>query len=290
MLMALHPDGYLTITRDAPPPMGSSEAVNSQKTVRTPRGTKGLTDHGKRLIRSGSAVIKTLFTRKKLAFWTLTVPWKDLNALRIIAKKASQILRLLQAKIRYHLEARGYGNFMLGVWEFQKRGALHLHIILPAKAKNGEWLLDIDKGEPEKLWADTLRTICPELGEPATWAASSSIEVLRKDPGYYLSKYLSKGSECVQDIPPPSAWYFCSEKLRSLIAERTIRLSLDFSAGRSYKPILAKIEPLVRRNKKGVPLSGIVSEEYADLCLWAYLRDNKPDIIIQYLQDLYGTA
>jgi len=229
----LFPDGYFSVTRlfpRRPKPakrddekdsiLGLSEESKSKNAVR--RGSRGLTSHGKRLLRSAASVMELELGKYVLGFWTATLPYVQQSELELVALRSSRIIHLLTAKLRYHQEKHGLSGLFCGCWELQSRGALHLHMCL--HTKKGRW----DKGYLitsellDALWRESVETVCPEL-PPVSWVASCEISPVRKSVGAYMAKYISKGSDLdlPSDSPHPSSWYLCSEKLRVAVAEKT---------------------------------------------------------------------
>jgi hypothetical protein len=135
----------------------------------------------------------------------------------------------------------------LYVWEYQKRGALHIHLVveLPKEISayvkkhfKDEWnriLLSICQLSAVNLYRRTAKYVHSEK------ATQADVKVCDRDPSRYLSKYLTKTQS--QGFRkwrfPPKTWYQVSRSLLKSLRERT---KTFLSEGLSYRQALTFIE------------------------------------------------
>lgn len=211
--------------------MGLSHAAISDKTSnvfpRAARGTKGITPHGRNLIRAGCYWLEENCGKKNLTFLTATLP--D-DALMVMTPSTwSEVVNRFLKGLRYHLESRGLCNQIVGCIEVQEgrlkrtNGVppLHLHLLFQGKKSYQHWALD--KEFYRDLWAQTCRTVWQIESE---FVQSCRVESIRSSGASYMSKYLSKGGEVLSKCIPellPKAWYTISSSLKEIIKANVIK-------------------------------------------------------------------
>ena len=213
---------------NSPPPL--SLVPNSQ-TQRNPVGFGSLPEkpttfglNGKRkLIRQGAAM-ETEAPPHECLFLTGTLPGSTEDSFRAIAAWSAYIVHRLKSWIGTYAP----GKYDFYCWEYQRRGALHLHycVWLPndsARAmvldKFREWWIQILHRVGESCNTDMFRK-----NSRKTWLSDLSkvravAEVCRKSPARYLAKYLSKSASPVRGSArsfTPSRWWGTSRPLKAL--------------------------------------------------------------------------
>ena len=213
---------------NSPPPL--SLVPNSQ-TQRNPVGfgalpanptTFGL--NGKRkLIRQGAAM-ETEAPPDECLFLTGTLPGSTEDSFKAIAAWSGYIVHRLKSWIGTYAP----GKYDFYCWEYQRRGALHLHycVWLPdgsaramVLAKFRDWWIQILHRVGESCNTDMFRK---DSGK--TWLSDLSkvravAEVCRKSPARYLAKYLSKSAAPARGPArafSPSRWWGTSRPLKAL--------------------------------------------------------------------------
>ena len=175
------------------------------------------------LIRRGAAMEGTAPPEECL-FLTGTLPGSTVDSFRSLAEWSSYIVHRLKSWV---------GNYALSkldfyCWEYQKRGALHLHycVWLPdsvgrARIFRGfhDWWVEILHTVGEKSHCDMFRKNSNKthLGNPRTVRAVA--EICRKSPARYLAKYLTKSSSPVRGAArafSPARWWGTSRPLKKL--------------------------------------------------------------------------
>lgn len=153
---------------------------------------------GKRAIRNAVGLLEQKYG-KRIVFGTVTLPGSTDTASRAVAIWSAKIVELLRKKIEYSAQ----GAEWVYVWEWQTRGALHLHIaiahldIYKLRRLEREW-----HGYVYKLWQTVSRLSGVDVfgrRGGGTWvgmagALRANCEPVRKSVKRYMAKYLSKGN------------------------------------------------------------------------------------------------
>ena len=233
--------------------IGLSTLVNSHKKKRTRkrRGQKGITGKGKRTVRNAAWMLKKAYGRKRLGFLTITLPsfLERPDIMAALITDWSELVRQFTQQLSRIIEKRGFAARWVGVTEIQtgrfgeyEEPAPHLHLIY--YAHNGDYQWFISANEVREIWKNILearvKNLLEEVYEVKTGAAVDMQQV-KKDPGRYLSKYMSKGAEVITEMKEknmasyiPTAWWHCCMKLKKAIIELTVELedSLKISISR----------------------------------------------------------
>lgn len=239
--------------------LGSSIPVNSQKKR---RGLGGLTSRGKNLVREAAIELERQYGRRRLTFWTVTLPKLSHDDYRSVCEHWSEICKNLKEKLLYHLRQAGLPPHIVAVTEMQEKRwlrdgtpAWHLHLVFVGRHLNGGWLLNPETAD--KLWSESVSLWCEKS---ATFQASGSLERVKKSVGRYLSKYLSKGSSVIDAVEEkwpgciPSSWYICTKSLRGWV---------DISTRRG-ESIASWLYQLIQDSAKEIK------------ALWAYCIETRP--------------
>lgn len=179
-----------------------------------------LTPYAKHMIREAASVLEDVYG-KKVAFITLTIPGGTREALDLVALQSR---RLLNTFLQYFRDRAAKPLDYVGVWEWQKRGALHIHMAI-AVTDSMEYAYI--KKHHRKWWYRALKLVSEATGtdlferkEGGTWKGQpwrvrTECERVKKSVGRYMSKYLSKCSkaENQDEWVPPGRWWFLSKPL-----------------------------------------------------------------------------
>jgi hypothetical protein len=179
-----------------------------------------LTPYAKHMIREAAAVLEDVYG-KKVAFITLTVPGGTREALDTVALHS----RSLQNTFLQNFRDRAATDLdYVGVWEWQKRGALHIHMAI-AVTDSAEYAYI--KKHHRKWWYRALKRLSEKTGvdlferkDGGSWAGQghrirTECARVKKSVGRYMSKYLSKCSkgDDQEEWVPPGRWWFLSKPL-----------------------------------------------------------------------------
>lgn len=187
--------------------------------------------HAKRLISEAASALEQIHSKVKIRFLTGTLPGSTDESFKAIARYSAYIVARISQWLRdmdEHIE-------FCGVWELQKRGALHFHMVVGHKDKT---IISRVEREWKPFWIDLLLQVSEKTGvdlfqreDGGTWQANLDIvrataEEIRKSVGRYLSKYLTKGSGQLSDSTyAPTRWWCLSRRLRqTAYAQRKVIL------------------------------------------------------------------
>lgn len=188
------------------------------------------------LLEAGSCAEKWSGSPDKSVVVTLTLPGSTQEAYATLAAWSGYAWDRMARRLRKY----GNGIRWFYVWEFQKRGALHLHLLIAAQSPN----LAMEAGtEVRAVWFDVLRDITDKSGVDLFLHSSrdcctareywqNDIQQLRKSIAAYFVKYASKEAlnagkakwvNIHQQKYYPSRWWGCQRILRREVeAERTM--------------------------------------------------------------------
>lgn len=224
--------------------------------------TMRLTGYAAHILRESAAVLEREFG-KNVLFITVTLPGSTREALATLANESRGVLNAFMQCFRdavdkKNSESAPTTNFSSGgepslhfaghgtaggapnqwlacaVWEYQKRGALHLHLVVGVADPA---LQAVFQQSAKRWWIKTLRHYSKKTGvdlfgkkNGGSWKGAHlryacKVEKVKKSVGRYMAKYLSKDArKFVEDgYNPPSSWWYLSEDLRALVmAERRL--------------------------------------------------------------------
>lgn len=191
------------------------------------------TRYAKGLVREVGALLDTGPLRN-LVFLTGTLPGSTDEAQAALAAWSGWVVQTVCQWLRDTVETPQF----FGVWEYQKRGALHVHLCCrvqseqeAAKLKQlwkGRWLKVLD-GVGHRSGVDMYARRDGGTWADTKWVTKTDAQTVEKSVARYLGKYLSKGSTAkrAQCEYPPSAWYFCPRSLRSSARESRRVLTVE---------------------------------------------------------------
>ncbi len=214
-----------------PGPDSPLSLVPNSKTERSSAGYGALPEKPTRfglnakrsLIRAGGAMEKTAPVDETL-FLTGTLPGSTEDSFRAIAQYSSYIVNSLKSWISHYAP----GKLDFYVWEWQKRGALHLHYAVHISDGDSR---DFIVSAFHQWWVQILHRVGDKAGvdmfrknSAHTWLGDESkvravAEVCRKSVARYLAKYLSKSSTPSKGSArafTPARWWGVSRPLKAL--------------------------------------------------------------------------
>lgn len=202
------------------------------------QGLAGLSAAGKIKIEDLCAL--TQGDRAVYGIWTVTLPIEaacDLDAMPDGAQRFGDAIRrrfgeALRRACQAESERLGWQvpDHWWFVAEPQKSGVPHWHFVFRSKARRGRrWLLG--KGRLDRLICNAFRTV---TGTAYPVKAAGNVQALRKNPGAYLGKYLSKTAEentanwilqhgWTENLIP-HRWWGCSRSAHAFQQEHTFPL------------------------------------------------------------------
>lgn len=211
-------------------PLGFSPLPNSHNN--SLRGLKGITSHGKRLVRNACRRLEVEVGKEFLSFLTVTVP--DVGYLESIAISQgwAEVVRVFLQRLKRALVKAGLPGEIVGVTEIQEKRvkrdgilALHLHLMFVGRSRGQKWALT--PSDVRSAWSSAL---APYLDEPVSsycWDAVENIQRVLKSCEGYLGKYMSKGASTVDaaidefgEEAMPRSWYACTNSLRKRVVSK----------------------------------------------------------------------
>ena len=208
-------------------------------------GLKGITANGKRMVRSGSALLERRYGKERLGFFTATLPSNkhglDEVDLLHLAKNWNLVVKRFFQEVVRELQRQDAPTEIITVTEIQEKRwrdkgevAPHLHWVMVAKSSGRRWHWYLSTGWLSTTWNRILANI---LGrEEGSLGSSGSVDGkrIRKSATRYISKYMSKGGKLLEEIKEksspetlPSQWWAAYGGLRVLIKKNIINLTQD---------------------------------------------------------------
>jgi len=172
--------------------------------------------------------------RNRSVFLTGTLPGSTRESLIALAEWSAWVVSRLTQWFRDQYP----GALFFGVWEYQRRGALHLHacVTLTDEAEARElkqrwkmrWANLLD-GVGRRARTDVWSKQCGGTWDLARWKLRTDASTVEKSVGRYLSKYLSKGnrSKMGESPLPPTSWWFAAKNLRNEAEARRLEMTIS---------------------------------------------------------------
>lgn len=190
----------------APPPRAAvGGALSKHQNLQTDETTGEvresapvLTLHGKRLISEYAAAIERKYGKQHCIFLTGTLPGSTVEALTEIAKCQKTIQRRLRQWLH---DVTACSVAAVIVWEYQKRGALHLHVLV---GHDDSRKLRLIRRGFRQYWVGLLSRLSDERGvdlfatsdgrshRTTPHVVRAWAQPVKKTVSSYLAKYLSK--------------------------------------------------------------------------------------------------
>lgn len=164
--------------------------------------------------------------KRATVFLTGTLPGSTESALSALAAYSGWVVQAITQWLR----DRYAGSRVFGVWEYQKRGALHIHLCVQCTTELGavrlrhrwkdKWLALLDS-VGEKSGVDLYERVDGSTWAQSRWICRTDAQLVEKSVGAYLGKYLGKGQCKVRNrcSSPPSAWWFADRCSRQEVKQ-----------------------------------------------------------------------
>lgn len=168
-----------------------------------PRGSKGMTALGRKMIKSAGALINNHPVFGLSTFATITIPPLTRDQRKLLVERWPELIRQLLQQVARQIVSQGLPPVVLSVTEVQP-GRLreygeaypHLHLLWPNRkgARRGSWSVDVRK--LREWFRSALERM---LETPVEGHINIDIRPVRGSVAAYMSKYMSKGGECVSN-------------------------------------------------------------------------------------------
>lgn len=184
---------------------------------------------------------------------TCTLPGSTNDSMRLLAENTGWIMNELTREIR-----RAKCKYWFYVWELQKRGALHLHLLIASPEGDMQPLAM----RLQSRWWELLKSISSREARDAfarktggTWKNSpfrwqSHIAPIQKSVAAYFSKYAGKGQSRSSKMGGwnrpfcPSRWWGCSTEIKTEIKKSRQKYVLNASNATS-REIMAYLHTML---------------------------------------------
>jgi hypothetical protein len=188
----------------------------------------------RRFIRESGAALEQA-DRRKLIFLTGTLPGSTIESFKALAAWSGWVVQTLMNWVRDNDEGAEY----FGVWEYQQRGALHMHMCVKCSTiEKTRWF----KENFKRRWIAVLDAVGVRANQDMfarkdgeswstfKWVTRTDAQSVEKSVCNYLGKYLSKGSRLGRKscCYPPSSWFFCCRTLRQRVSTLRRMLTVSF--------------------------------------------------------------
>lgn len=207
--------------------------------TRAPRGTKGITNYGRRMIRNGAYLLEEKCPKSGMGMITLTLP--DLEPDDYVGAVAgwSEIMRQFLQWLGRRLRSAGAVPWVIGCCEVQeermkKLGGLplHAHLLIQTRTQDG-FVFSI--ADIRNKWEEVV-TRCGKLQNRYSWQSATRIETVNETAGDYISKYVSKGidSKCLEEVQKhfrvPKTWWYGTNGIKTKIKSLIVTPDLEASS------------------------------------------------------------
>ena len=228
------------------------------------------------ILRAGACFEKGLDTERLLL--TGTLPGSTVAAFRVLAQNSTVITKRLTNWITRRVPKCSW----IYVWEFQGRGALHLHLVLECRPEAAAYFKAHFKDEWNKLLRDVSSESKTDLFAKTSHYSHSprktqaDVTVCDREPSRYISKYLSKKATNSKGFSrfPPKTWYRISRNLLRRLKTMTVVYEAE---GLSYSQSRA-VEENTRTYVEQHKISGIRRFDGSIYAWSAYLYCDDPKL------------
>lgn len=274
------------VLEPAPSPQGTLDIPlqPSQPPPRARRRRAKLTQKARHRLLHHAGLLDRV-DRERQVFCTGTLPGSTEESIRAFCELAPYVVKTLQNYLPRAVGLSAREIKYLWVWELQKRGALHMHVlvVLPS-AQEAESFRDAWK----EVWCKVLvlaqsQTSVDLFGRyyggswesvPDIWQADA--QIVRVSGGRYLSKYLSKGSSGDVSLFPPR-WYGISSALREdyreWLSEHTVSFRLRWNPSVGIERIRMAVAHLMEQVTGGPVTHKNSLSDASSLDVFGYLKE-----------------
>lgn len=191
-------------------PLDLTNVPNSHTPANRPEkyGRLGMTGYGKKMVRSACAILERRF-KGRLTFATVTMPTLPPDLRRELALVWPELVRQLLQWLSRRLSRKRLPGLVCSVSEVQPKriqagngGYLHLHLVWP-NIRNQGGFYTVHPLEV-RSWCESFLARRGLLTEGA-WVNCDTQDV-KKSASAYLSKYMSKGGEVLEEFARENGW------------------------------------------------------------------------------------
>jgi hypothetical protein len=213
-------------------------------------GLRGITSHGKKMLKSGCRLLEDLHGKQRLAFLTVTLPdalgGLPTEKLKIVHESWSSVVKNFLKALSRDLENLGADKRIVCSSEIQEKRfassgipALHLHLVFHAwdgvsRHPDNKRAFYLSVSRIRLLWSRVISNLLAVDTSTLNFNASVNIQTIRKSASGYLGKYISKGVKVAKKVVEaglsswlPKQWWSLSGGLGSDVRACVISLNSD---------------------------------------------------------------
>lgn len=188
-----------------------------------------LSTNGKAILQRVGGAVSDRFHANQSVFLTGTFPGSNFSAQSAIASQSNWIVHRLKAWLYKRLGA----NIGYYVWEFQKRGTLHLHyvVVVPDSSARSQIIRDFREEWIRLIRGASIRSGCDLFQGEKGRNYAKKLDKLQiyaqecyKSAASYLAKYLSRDK--TRGFIPPTRLWGATQDAKRLVAEGLITLEV----------------------------------------------------------------
>lgn len=195
--------------------------------ARAPKGLKGMTSYGARMVRNAAYLLERDGHRWRCIFATVTVPDLPVDELGLIHEGWHDVVERYRLGLRRTLRSAGLSGDSVTVSEIQEKRhertglpVLHLHTLFVGVDAAGKFALTTEAHD--QIWLNALRTKVPLLmGEVRS---ACNLQRVHTSAAGYLGKYMTKGAKAVEAVKAsgleswlPKHWWNATRSLVSKV-------------------------------------------------------------------------
>lgn len=234
----------LTVARNSSPPQDSLNSVQKSNIEFCDRKpgygslprSSAFGNYARTRVQRAGACLDPYVADESLIFMTMTLPGGTMSAFAALASWSSWLIH----ELKKWLFKRHKSALSLYVWEYQKRGALHLHYAMVCKDESARKFI---ADNLRRWWHDALVRVSERSGvdlfereNGESWKGhyqtiQTDCQVVKKSVARYLSKYLSKAAKGweTKSLPCPVRWFGVSRHLSQLVKQQTVEVVNRYS-------------------------------------------------------------
>lgn len=204
---------YPGFLADLARPLDLTDAPNSHKPSNRPEsyGRLGMTGYGKKMVRSACVILERRY-KGRLTFATVTMPTLPQEMRKALAECWPEFLRQALQWLSRRLQSQRLPTAVCSVTEVQpgrlkagNGGYLHLHMVWPNRVmRKGHHSVDVAEF---RAWCESF------LIRRGLWVEGAWVNVdtqpVEKSAAAYLSKYMSKGGDVLDQFVAENGWSAC---------------------------------------------------------------------------------
>jgi hypothetical protein len=206
--------------------------------VRVPKGRKGITPYGRRMVRNAVYLLEREAGESRCIFATVTVPALPIEQMEVLHSNWHKAVELYRLNIKRMLQDKQLAGEIVTVSEVQEKRyektglpVLHLHSVFVGVTRTGHFAIETE--QHDDAWFRALNSVVDIKRSQITTAGN--LKRVKKSAAAYISKYLTKGAAAIARIIDdgfsrwlPKHWWNATRTLVTRVKQNTRRID-DFA-------------------------------------------------------------